>query len=78
MRIVYKGSILSKIADEKQESIRIGKVIEYIELDHTERHQFIHELRLNVITNQEVLEEFVETGKCQWKGITIHFNGWAG
>ena len=78
MRVMYKGSILNKIADEKTEADKIGKLIDYIELTHSERHQFIHELRLDVIINQKTLEEFVETGRCEWYGIQIHYNGWAG
>ena len=79
MRIMYKGSILNKIADERTEADKIGKLIDYIELTHSERHQFIHELRLLGFSfNQELLEEFIETGKCNWNGIDIHYNGWAG
>jgi hypothetical protein len=78
MKTIYKGSVLNKIADERTEADKLGKLIDYIELTHSERHQFIHELRLDVIINREVLEEFVETGKCVWNGITIHYNGWAG
>lgn len=74
MKIVYKGSILNRIADEKQEAIKLGKTIDYIEVDHVERHQILGEL--HQMTAYSSLIEFQDTGKVEWNGVTIHYNGW--
>lgn len=88
MHVIYKGSILNKIADEIQEAIKNGHIIESVELNKTERHLFIQEIQrqindgsMDIIYREGLtimLDSFIDTGKGAWLGIIIHYNGWAG
>lgn len=82
MRVIYHGSIMNELLDTKFEADKDGKVIKYVEINETERHQLMLELRRIIDSDvfpdhplEITLTELRDTGQCTLCGLTVKYNG---
>ena len=83
MRIMYHSSVTNEILNCKSEADRLGKSIKAVEINETERHQLMMELKTVLEDNpqfqnhdlEDTINQLRDTGQCVLYGINVKYNG---